>query len=75
MTRVLVDRLGLNLRNRAMHGLIEDVSAGDAALALHIALMLGAWQVGAAIPVTAGDDGDRNGTDGESADQSGHSPH
>ena len=45
MSRILVDRLGLNLRNRGLHGLMEEATAADAALAIHVGLILGTWQV------------------------------
>lgn len=42
---LLTDHLALNLRNRYMHGLIEESSATDSALVLHAALVLGTWRV------------------------------
>ncbi|MFC8190375.1 DUF4209 domain-containing protein [Cellulomonas sp. NPDC057328] len=53
MSRILVDRLGLNLRNRGLHGLMEEATAADAALAIHIGLILGTWQVAQAPDVGA----------------------
>jgi len=44
MERALVDQLSLNLRNRALHGLMAQVVPGDAAIALHISLILGLWR-------------------------------
>lgn len=49
---LLADPMALNLRNRAMHGLLEEVSKQEAALALHVACALTRWQVG---PVTSVD--------------------
>lgn len=42
---LLADPVGINLRNRAMHGLMQDVSKQDAALVLHAAATLGRWQI------------------------------
>lgn len=41
---LLTDPLSLNLRNRALHGLMQDVSKVDAALVLHAATLLGLWR-------------------------------
>jgi hypothetical protein len=36
LTNALCDPLGLNLRNRALHGLIDEATRMDAVVALHI---------------------------------------
>jgi Domain of unknown function (DUF4209) len=36
LTNALCDPLGLNLRNRALHGLIDEATKMDAVVALHI---------------------------------------
>jgi hypothetical protein len=41
---LLADPLSLNLRNRALHGLMQDISKIDAALVLHAATLLGLWR-------------------------------
>lgn len=41
---LLADPLSLNLRNRALHGLMQDISKRDAALVLHAASLLALWQ-------------------------------
>jgi hypothetical protein len=40
LVNALVDPLGINLRNRAMHGLMDAASESEAALALHIVAVL-----------------------------------
>lgn len=46
---LLVDPRGHNLRNEVMHGLRGDLGAGDAALAIHAALVLARWGRAAAV--------------------------
>lgn len=41
---LLADPLSLNLRNRALHGLMQRVSKQDAALALHAVTILASWR-------------------------------
>ncbi|WP_344656590.1 DUF4209 domain-containing protein [Catenulispora subtropica] len=41
---MLAEPLSLNLRNKALHGLMQEVSKQDAALVLHAAAALGQWQ-------------------------------
>jgi hypothetical protein len=41
---LLADPIGVNLHNRALHGLMQDVSKQDAALVLHAAATLGRWR-------------------------------
>jgi hypothetical protein len=43
LTLLLSDPLSLNLRNRALHGLMQQVSKQDAALVLHAAATLALW--------------------------------
>lgn len=40
---LLTERTGLNLRNRSAHGLMEGASLEEAALALHVLLVLSRW--------------------------------
>jgi hypothetical protein len=46
---LLTDELGLNLRNRIAHGLIEDVAREDAALLVHAALAMSLLRISSAI--------------------------
>lgn len=40
---LLTERTGLNLRNRSAHGLMDGASLEDAALALHVLIVLSHW--------------------------------
>lgn len=42
---LLTERTGINLRNRSAHGLISTVSREEAALALHVLLVMSQWSV------------------------------
>ena len=44
---LLTERTGLNLRNRSAHGLMEGASREEAALALHVLLVLSRWSTSA----------------------------
>ncbi|MFL6111329.1 MAG: DUF4209 domain-containing protein [Catenulispora sp.] len=54
---LLANPLSINLRNRAFHGLMQEVSRQDAALVLHAALLIGLWRASSAAPPT-GDEAD-----------------
>lgn len=54
---LLTERTGLNLRNRSAHGLMEGASVEDAALALHVLMVLSQWSTGS--PGAPGEDGTR----------------
>lgn len=45
LTVLLTERTGLNLRNRAAHGLMESVSLEEASLALHALLVISTWSI------------------------------
>lgn len=47
---LLVEQLGTNLRNRALHGLVREASQQDAALVIHAAFLLGGWRLQAGGP-------------------------
>lgn len=53
---LLANPLSFNLRNRAFHGLMQEVSSRDAALVLHAALLMGLWRA------TESSSGDESGT-------------
>lgn len=42
---LLSERTGLNLRNRAAHGLMDEVAPEEAALAMHTMLILALWSI------------------------------
>lgn len=53
---LLANPLSFNLRNRAFHGLMQEVSSTDAALVLHAAMLMGLWRE------TESSSGDESGT-------------
>ncbi len=43
---LLTERTGLNLRNRAAHGLMDAVALEEASLGFHALLVISTWRVG-----------------------------
>jgi hypothetical protein len=47
LINALVDPLGVNLRNRALHGLIDSVSEPEAVIIMHVVAFLASLRAGA----------------------------
>lgn len=49
LVNLLIDPLGVNLRNRVAHGLAGEVTRGEVALMIHAALFISGWDVAPAV--------------------------